>query len=182
MALRPILTLENPVLRQRARKARTVTPALRRLVEDMIETMRAAPGVGLAATQIGVGQRVIVVEYAEAREGEVVPPKLYAVVNPEIVRSSKEMMEGTEGCLSIPGYLGDVLRHQTVTVRGLDRNGNPFRLKAAGWLARIFQHEIDHLDGVLFIDRASRVWKPEPSEAVAVQAIAPTAPSPEVTV
>src|SRR3989304_1044690 len=117
MALRPILTLENPVLRQRARKVRAVTPALRRLIDDMIETMRAAPGVGLAAPQVGVSQRVIVVEYAEGRDdGEEVPPKLYTVINPEIVRSSQEVLDGTEGCLSIPGFLGEVQRHLAVSV------------------------------------------------------------------
>lgn len=182
MALRPILTLENPVLRQRARKVRAVSPALRRVIDEMIETMRAAPGVGLAAPQIGVSQRVIVVEYAEPRDDEEAPPKLYVVINPEILRPSQEMLDGTEGCLSIPGFLGEVQRHQAVSVRGLDRNGNPFRLKAKNWLARIFQHEIDHLDGVLFIDRASRVWQPEPEEMVAVQAIAPSASIPEVQV
>src|SRR4030067_97213 len=134
MALRPILTLENPVLRQRARKVRAVTPALRRLIDDMIETMRAAPGVGLAAPQIGVSQRVIVVEYAEPRDGEEAPPRLYAVINPEILRPSQEVLDGTEGCLSIPGFLGDVPAHQAFSVRGLDRNGNPFRLKAHDWL------------------------------------------------
>lgn len=173
MPLLPILTSENPVLRQRARKVRAVSPTVRRLIDDMVEIMRAAPGVGLAAPQIGVGQRVIVVEFAETQADDDAPPKLYAVINPEIVRHSAEIVPGTEGCLSIPGYLGEVDRFQSVTVRGLDRNGNPFRLKARDWLARIFQHEIDHLDGVLFIDRASRVWKPEPGEAVAVQAIAP---------
>jgi peptide deformylase len=175
MAALPILTLENPILRTRARKVRAVSPSLRAFIDDMIETMRAAPGVGLAAPQVGVGQRVIVIEYADEAQGDSAPPKLYAIVNPEIVRRSKEMLPGTEGCLSIPGYLGDVERHQSVTVRGLDRNGNPFRIKAKDWLARIFQHEIDHLDGVLFIDRASRVWRPEPEEAAAVQAIAPRA-------
>jgi len=173
MPLLPILTLEKPVLRARARKVRSVSPALRKLIGDMIDTMRAAPGVGLAAPQVGVSQRVIVVEFAEEGQADEAPPKLYAVVNPEIVRPSAAMVPGTEGCLSIPGYLGEVERHQTITVRGLDRNGHPFRLKAKNWLARIFQHEIDHLDGVLFIDRASRVWQPEPEEAVAVQAIAP---------
>jgi peptide deformylase len=176
MSALPILTLENPILRARARKVRAVSPSLHALIDDMIETMRAAPGVGLAAPQVGVGQRLIVVEYADEAQGDGAPPKLYAVVNPEIVRRSKEMIPGTEGCLSIPGYLGEVERHQTITVRGLDRNGKPLRLKAKDWLARIFQHEIDHLDGVLFIDRASRVWKPEPEEMAAVQAIAPRTP------
>jgi peptide deformylase len=169
----PVLTSDEPVLRQRARKVRAVSPAVQRLIDDMIETMRAAPGVGLAAPQVGVGQRVIVVEFAEDPKEDGLPPKLYAVVNPEIIRHSAETVPGTEGCLSIPGFLGEVDRFQSVTVRGLDRHGRPFRLKARDWLARIFQHEIDHLEGVLFIDRATRVWKPEPDEAVAVQAIAP---------
>jgi peptide deformylase len=172
----PILTSEDSVLRQRARKVRSVSAAVRRLIDDMIETMRAAPGVGLAAPQVGVSQRVIVVEYAENQDENGASPKLYAVVNPEIIRHSAETLPGTEGCLSIPGFLGDVERFQSVTIRGLDRNGKPVRLKARDWLARVFQHEIDHLDGVLFIDRASRVWKPEPEEAAAVQAIAPRTP------
>jgi peptide deformylase len=173
MAPLPILTSENPVLRQRARKLRSVSPAVQQLIDDMIETMRQAPGVGLAAPQVGASQRVIVVEYAENQADDETPPRLYVVVNPEIVRHSTGQVPGTEGCLSIPGYLGEVDRYQSVTLRGLDRRGRPLRLKANDWLARIFQHEIDHLDGVLFIDRASRVWKPEPDEAVAVQAIAP---------
>ncbi|HET7011508.1 MAG TPA: peptide deformylase [Anaerolineales bacterium] len=173
MASLPILTAEKPILRQRARKVRSVGPSLHRLVEDMIDTMRAAPGVGLAAPQVGVAQRVIVVEFAETKDDDGVEPKLYVVVNPEIVRHSADTVVGTEGCLSIPGFLGDVERYQSVTVRGLDRRGRPLRLKTNDWLARIFQHEIDHLDGVLYIDRASRVWKAEPEEAAAVQVGAP---------
>ncbi|MGH2607213.1 MAG: peptide deformylase, partial [Anaerolineales bacterium] len=156
---------------------------------DMIETMRAAPGVGLAAPQVGVSQRLIVVEYSEApEEGEAAgsapsagtrpvgtkpltpkPPQLYVVVNPEIVRRSSETVEGSEGCLSIPGFYGEVERAEWVTVRGLNRRGDPFKLKVHGWLARIFQHEIDHLDGVLFIDRASQVWRIPEGEAAAAR-------------
>ncbi len=162
MSLRTIITAEDSRLRQRARKVRSISPALQTLIDDMIETMRAAPGVGLAATQLAVGQRVIVVEYREDEADAEAPLKLFAVVNPDISHRSNEMVNGVEGCLSIPGYAGDVERHTWVTVKGLNRHGRPFRLKARGWLARIFQHEIDHLDGVLFIDRATRVWKPEP--------------------
>jgi len=163
MSLRPIITTEDPRLRQRAHPVDRFTDDLKTLIADMIDTMRAAPGVGLAATQLGVRQRVIVVEYPpETAEGEdTPPPKLYVVVNPEITRRSTELVNGTEGCLSIPGYVGDVERHAAVTVRGLNRRGQPFQLKARGWMARIFQHEIDHLDGVLFIDRAERVWRPQ---------------------
>jgi peptide deformylase len=135
----------------------------------MVETMRVAPGVGLAAPQVDISQRVIVVEFAEGSEDlegdEEVAPKLYVVINPEIVRHSSETLMGTEGCLSLPGLLGDVQRYEWVTVKGLDRHGNPFKKKARGWLARIFQHEIDHLDGVLFIDRATSVWRVEETPA-----------------
>jgi len=87
------------------------------------------------------------------------------VVNPEITRSSQETSAGTEGCLSIPGFVGEVERPDAVTIKGLNRHGKPFRLNANGWLARIFQHEVDHLEGVLFIDRAEKVWKMEEADA-----------------
>jgi len=165
MSLRTIITAEDPRLRQRARKVRSITPEVQTLIDDMVDTMRAAPGVGLAATQLAMVQRVIVVEHRETDQEPEAPPRLFAVVNPEITHRSSELVGGVEGCLSIPGYAGDVERHSWVTVRGLNRHGRPFRLKAHGWLARIFQHEIDHLDGVLFIDRATRVWKIEPETA-----------------
>jgi peptide deformylase len=133
----------------------------------MVETMRVAPGVGLAAPQVKVPLRVIVVEFGD-EDDEEAPAKLYAVVNPEIARTSSEMLTGTEGCLSIPGVVGDVERHKSVTVKGQDRTGRSIKIKASGWLARIFQHEIDHLNGVLFVDRAIRVWQssdePEPAQ------------------
>lgn len=168
MAVREIVTTPAPVLRQRARKVRAITPDIQTLIDDMVETMRAAPGLGLAAPQVGVSQRVIVVEYAEQDEDPEVspkPPKLYAVLNPEIVRHSAETGVGNEGCLSVPGYLGEVERYNAITVKGLNRQGDPFRLKAQGWLARIFQHEIDHLEGVLYIDRAQEVHRLEEIEA-----------------
>ena len=173
MPLKEIIGPANPILRH---KARPVTdpraPALQQLIDDMIETMREAPGVGLAAPQVAVSQRLAVVEYAEppAEAADDAPepePKLYVIVNPEIITRSDEKVEGTEGCLSLPGYAGNVLRHQAITVKALNRKGRPVKIKAHGWLARIFQHEIDHLDGVLFIDHAVKVWKikddePEP--------------------
>jgi peptide deformylase len=127
--------------------------------------MRAEPGVGLAANQVGVSWRVIVVEYGDD-EDESVPPKLYVVVNPEFTRLSKEMIVGTEACLSIPGYAGNVERYEALTVKGLNRRGQLLTIKTKGWLARIFQHEVDHLDGVVFTDRADQVWKvdSEPSQ------------------
>ncbi len=166
MAVRQIVTLPNEVLRRKARKCTEFGEELQTLIEDMIETMRQAPGVGLAAPQVGVSERVIVVEYRD-EEKEDIPPKLYALVNPEITRVSKETVSGTEGCLSLPGLLGDVERPGAVMVKGYSRRGQPVTIKAQGWLARIFQHEIDHLNGVLFVDRAQRVWKPESAEEAA---------------
>jgi peptide deformylase len=136
----------------------------------MVETMRDAPGVGLAAPQVGISERLIVIEYADPpEEGEddeekVVKPKLYVVANPEIVKTSDEKVLGVEGCLSIPGLVGEVERYSMVQVKGLNRRGQPVKIKAQGWLARIFQHEIDHVNGVVFPDLATRVWKPEPDE------------------
>jgi len=164
MTLRKIVTLPEPVLRRKARAISKVDKNLQSLIDDMVETMRDAPGVGLAAPQIGLSERLIVVEYyerAEDEEKEEAPKKVWAVLNPEIIKASEEKLMGVEGCLSIPGLVGEVERHVAIQVKGLNRHGKPMKIKADGWLARIFQHEIDHLNGVLFPDRATRVWKPE---------------------
>ena len=163
MPIREIVTLPHPSLRRKARPVTKFDNSLQTLIDDMIETMRAAPGVGLAAPQLGVSERVIVVEYGD-EEDETVPKKLYALVNPELKITSNETEVGVEGCLSVPGLLGEVERSLAVTVKGLNRRGQPMRIKARGWKARIFQHEIDHLNGVVFTDRATRIWKPEPGE------------------
>ncbi|OGO62260.1 MAG: peptide deformylase [Chloroflexi bacterium RBG_19FT_COMBO_50_10] len=160
MAILEIVTLPQTVLRHKARKVSDFGPDLQSLVNDMIETMRQAPGVGLAAPQVGESSRLIVVEYGD-EENDEVPPKLYVMVNPEITRASQETVLGTEGCLSVPGIQGDVERLEAITVKGLNRHGHPITVKAKGWLARIFQHEIDHLDGVLFVDRAETLWQAE---------------------
>jgi peptide deformylase len=161
MALRDILIVGDPRLRERTQAVRRVTPEVRALIDDMIETMRANDGIGLAAAQIGELTRLILVELPEDEEvrgsGE-----LYVVVNPEIVKASHEAEVGIEGCLSIPGYVGEVERATEVVVRGLDRHGKKFHLRAHGLLARVFQHEIDHCDGVLYIDRLTapdRIWE-----------------------
>ena len=167
MAVRQIITIEDPILRQRSRKVREFGPELGQLIDDMIETMREAPGVGLAAPQVGVLRRVIVVEVPKDEEDPEAGTLLYEMVNPEIVKAAREIVEGEEGCLSIPGYVGDVPRHTMVVVRGQDRFGRPVRVRAHGFLARVFQHEIDHLDGVLFIDRVrspEKIRKIEPEE------------------
>ena len=160
MAILEIVTLPQTVLRHKARKVSDFGPDLQSLVNDMIETMRQAPGVGLAAPQVGESSRLIVVEYGD-EENDEVPPKLYVMVNPEITRASQETVLGTEGCLSVPSIQGDVERLEAITVKGLNRHGHPITVKAKGWLARIFQHEIDHLDGVLFVDRAETLWQAE---------------------
>lgn len=169
MAVCEIVTLPDPVLRRKARKVTGFGPDLKTLIDDMVETLRAAPGVGLAAPQVNVSQRVIVVEFGD-EEDESVPPKLYVVVNPEITRVSKEVVTGTEGCLSIPEIVGDVERPLSATIKGQSAQGQPLKIKASGWLARIFQHEVDHLDGILFVDRAERVWKLEDEAAQVVSA------------
>lgn len=170
MTVRKILAVPEPVLRKKARKVAGITPDIRRLIDDMVETMRIAPGVGLAAPQVGVSQRVIVVEYAEEpeeprKEGEMpTAPVLYMLVNPEITRSSRAKVDGIEACLSVPGFTGDVVRHAEVVVKGYNAQGAPVRIRAKGWLARIFQHEIDHLDGILYVDRASKMWEIKPED------------------
>ena len=167
MTVRTIVTPPDPVLRRKARPVTKFDGNLQSLIDDMVETMREAPGVGLAAPQVGVSERVIVVEYAEQEETEddqepkEVEPKLYVMVNPEIVKSSPDMVTGVEGCLSVPGFVGEVERNYEVRIKALNRRGQPMKLKADGWLARIFQHEIDHLNGVLFTDLATQVWQPE---------------------
>ena len=158
MAIREIITIPHETLRSKARKVTSFGAELQTLIDDMLETMRAAPGVGLAAPQLNVPLRVIVVEFAESEEDEEVTPELYICVNPKITPTSAEEEVGTEGCLSIPGIVGDVSRPLGVTVKGLNRHGQPMKLNTTGWLARIFQHEVDHLNGVLFVDLAEKVW------------------------
>ena len=160
MTVREIITVPHPTLKRNARKVTDFGPKLQTLIDDMVETMREAPGVGLAAPQIDVPLQVIVVEFGD-EEDETVEPSLYTIVNPEIVRPSRETVVGTEGCLSIPMLVGDVERNESVTIKGFSRRGQPMKIKTKGWLARIFQHEVDHLNGVLFTDRAIQVWQPE---------------------
>lgn len=168
MGLRTIVTLPDPVLRRKARPVSSFDKDLQTLIDDMIDTMRDAPGVGLAAPQVGIGQRLIVIEYAEppdeGDEEKEVKPRRFVMANPEIVKASEDKVLGVEGCLSIPGLVGEVERYSMVQVKGLNRHGQPMKVKVEGWLARIFQHEIDHINGVVFTDRATRVWKPEPDE------------------
>jgi peptide deformylase len=163
MTVRKIITIPHKTLTTKARKVTDFGPNLQTLINDMVETMREAPGVGLAAPQVNVQQRVIVVEFGD-EEDEEIPPKLFTMVNPEITRMDSETVIGVEGCLSIPDFVGEVERSVAVTVKGQNRHGKPMKVKAKGWLARIFQHEVNHLDGILFTDIAEKVYKLEPEE------------------
>ena len=160
MALRRIVTVydpENAVLLQPATRVRDFGPPLHQLLDDMLETMRKAPGVGLAAPQIGIGQRVAVIEYPEDEDDPERTQRVYEIINPEIIKK-KGTDVGQEGCLSMPGLAADVERATHVVVKAQDRNGKEIRIKAYDWLARIFQHEIDHLHGVLMTDKAETVY------------------------
>ncbi|HBO34950.1 MAG TPA: peptide deformylase [Anaerolineaceae bacterium] len=168
MALKEIVTFPDPILRLKAKPVKKFDKELQTLVDDMFETMLNEPGVGLAAPQIGESIRLVVIEYAEEPEDENAPepkPKRYVLVNPEITERSEEMVEGIEGCLSVPGLIGKVDRHEKITVKALTRHGKPQKVKAEGWMARIIQHEMDHLDGILYIDRASEIYEPVSEDA-----------------
>jgi len=144
------------MLRQKAKKVKKIDASLQKLIDDMIETMEDAPGQGLAAPQIGVSLRVIVVDAKPGEDdSEDEPTVQLQLINPEILEKRGEVV-GEEGCLSIPGYLGNVKRAEFVVVRALNRKGKEIKLKASHNLARVLQHEIDHLDGILFTDRLEK--------------------------
>lgn len=151
MTVRMLHLLGSPVLRQQSPPVARVDDAVRQLVDDLFETMRAAKGVGLASNQIGVARRVAVVDV-----GDEDPPAL-ALINPVIVERGDEQEAAEEGCLSIPDIFGDVERPARIVVEALDRDGKKFRVEARGYKARAIQHEIDHLDGILFLDHLSAV-------------------------
>jgi peptide deformylase len=144
MAVLPIRPLPDSVLRQRAKRVRDIDSSIQRLIDDMLETMRHVSGVGLAAPQVGVPLRVIVLQIDEEEP--------LVLINPEVVKRSGER-EVEEGCLSIPGYRGEVKRSLSLTVKGRDRRGKEIRVKATDLLAQALEHEIDHLNGVLYVDR-----------------------------
>ena len=151
MAKLPIVLAPDPVLKAKAKPIEQVDDSIRRLMDDMLETMYAAPGIGLAANQVGVLQRVLVLDVA--REGE--PPRPMGMANPEVVWQSDELSTYNEGCLSLPEQYADITRPAEVKVRYLDRDGKRQELEADGLLATCVQHEIDHLNGVLFVDHLS---------------------------
>jgi peptide deformylase len=158
--LLPVRQDGDPVLRQRAKKVSRLDDSLRRLIDDMFHTMynNETRGIGLAAPQVGVSLRVVVVDMQDEDHEPV------ALINPEIVKASKEMVTAAEGCLSVPGLRGDVERHQWVTVKARDEHGHDKRIRADGWFARCIQHEIDHLDGILYTDKATDVRNADDEE------------------
>jgi len=164
MTVLQIIQPNNEILRKKAKRITNFKDKkLQTLIDDMIETMLDAPGVGLAAPQVAIGHRLIVVKLPDDEESQQEygddAGVLHIVLNPDIVKRSNTMVEGVEACLSIPGIFGTVDRHEQITIKGQDRDGKDIRIKANGWLARVFQHEIDHLDGVLFIDIANKLWR-----------------------
>jgi len=147
MAIHKVITAENPILRRKAKKIHRFDPSIQKLAEDMFETMHSARGVGLAAPQIAQSIRIFVAEFEDHK---------VAMVNPEIVKAEGEVL-GIEGCLSIPGYIGENIRRaEKIVVKGQDVRGKAIKVNAEGWFARVLQHEIDHLDGILFLDRLDR--------------------------
>ena len=169
MASLHIRTFGDPVLRQRADEVARVTDVHRRLIEDMLETMREAPGVGLAGPQVGVMERIFVWEVGDEHG---------VVINPKIVGRSGDKVEEEEGCLSLPGIYYPVRRDAEVVVEGLDADGSPVRLEANDLLARVCQHEIDHLDGVLFIDHLPEQERKEALAVLREQALGLPTPAP----
>ena len=173
MSQLPIVSIPDKILRQKTRPVTRFDADLQRLIDNMIETLREANGVGLAAPQIGqpIQLAVILTLPEEDDEGNEIEDtrELFVIINPEIFWRSKETTKGIEGCLSIPGYLGEVDRHESVRVRGLDRHGRKIRLRLFDWTARIFQHEIDHLNGELYIDKLTgpeNIWTEEEFQAM----------------
>jgi peptide deformylase len=169
----PIVTVPSKILRQKARPVTDYGPELQQLIEDMIETVYAAEGVGLAAPQVDVPlQLAVIVTLPEVDdEGKEIEGtrELFVITNPEIVWTSRTVVDGIEGCLSIPGYVGEVERFESIRIRAQDRHGRKIRLRLNDWTARIFQHEIDHLNGILYIDRLTgpdRIWSEETFEKI----------------
>ncbi len=144
MAILPIRVVPDPILRQKSKRVSSINSSVHKLIEDMLETMHAAPGVGLAAPQVGIPLRIIVIGLPEQED--------MVLINPQVVRRSGERVVN-EGCLSLPGYIGELKRAISVTAKGRDRKGKEIRIKANELLAQALEHEIDHINGVLYIDK-----------------------------
>jgi peptide deformylase len=158
MPAREVIIVPHPTLRKKATPVTDFGEETQQLIDDMILTLQEESGAGLAAPQVNVSQQIILVEYGND-EDENIPPTLYVAVNPRITRFSQDMILGAEGCLSIPGLMGEVERSQEIVVEGQDRHGESLKMELRGWVARIFQHEIDHLNGILYTDKTTNVWE-----------------------
>jgi len=154
MAIRPLVILPDSVLRQVSAPVDTITPEIKTLAADMLETMYAAPGIGLAAIQIGVPKRIVTIDLSKSDEEEKAP---MVFINPEVIWTSEDMSTHEEGCLSIPEYYEEVERPASIKLRYMDLDGKTQEIAAEGLLATCLQHEVDHLNGVLFIDYLSRL-------------------------
>ncbi len=165
MTVRQLHALPDPALRQKAKRVSTIDSSIQQLIDDMVETMQQAKGVGLAAPQVGVYLRVVVLQMP----GE----EPITIINPQVVKRSGER-EVSEACLSVPGYIGEIKRSVSVTVKGLDRQGRAIRLKATDLMAQALEHELDHLNGVLYIDHIEsqdKLYKAEPENQGGVSSI-----------
>ena len=164
--IRDVKRIGDPVLRKKAKKIGKITRDVQKLIDDMLETMHHHNGVGLAAPQVGISQRLFVVEM-ELSDNIPGSGVTYAIINPELVRTAGEPLVAQEGCLSIPGWRGEVQRPASAIVKGLDRNGSRIKLEVEGGIARAMLHELDHLDGVLFIDKLiapDKIWPVDESK------------------
>jgi peptide deformylase len=154
MSVRKIYTYPDDILTVPAKPLKDINGDTQALIDDMAETMYSAPGIGLAATQVGQSKRIVVIDVSTAEEKH----PLLVLINPEIVQFDGRI-DSEEGCLSVPSYISTIRRHETVVVKGLDRNGKDIEIEGTGLLSRALQHELDHLDGILFIDRLSKIKK-----------------------
>jgi len=145
MAIMPVIKMDNPLLHRRAKKVRKIDSSIQKLIDDMVETMHGVEGVGLAAPQVGVPLQVVVIQLPEDEE-------IITLINPEIVKTSEDTEMMPEGCLSLPGYRGELKRFTSVTVKARDSQGKPIRIKGEGLLAQVLQHEVDHINGIVFVD------------------------------
>ena len=168
MAVREILTVEHPMLRRKCAKIQRIDVGLQKLIDDMVDTMRDANGVGLAAPQVGVPLRLFVIEIPDDAD-EPNAGELFVIYNPEIL-NTEELYYPEEGCLSMPGWVANVPRFQRITIKGRNRHGREVRVKAEGYLAQAFQHENDHLNGVLFFDHLANMDQLRRVKRVAVPA------------
>jgi peptide deformylase len=158
MAIMTVVKMDNPVLHRKAKKVRKIDGSIQKLIDDMIDTMHDIEGVGLAAPQVGVPLQVVVIQMPDEED-------VITLINPEIVKTSEESEDMTEGCLSLPGYKGDVKRFTSITVKARDREGKLIRIKGEGLMAQALQHEVDHVNGIVFVDHLESMDKLEKTEA-----------------